>query len=199
MSHKALGVSFEDDNSIGSQKLLADGNTGVVGYTFGKNGTLPSVTQATSKSTGVTLNAATGQVTMNNAALAAGSAVYYFIRDVKKDEEILGNYGQQFQLKMDENKYWQMFLDLELYNLKEIKYFNTISKFGRGVGGVGATAAAGATAAGMNPDRPPGGFHPLGGVPFNETSMAQGDTSEIKTSETRGPIIPSGAGGMKSS
>jgi len=52
---------------------------------------------------------------------AAGAAVYYFTKDVKKDEEILGNYGQQFMLKMTEDKYWQMFLDLELYNLKQLK------------------------------------------------------------------------------
>lgn len=52
---------------------------------------------------------------------AAGSAVYYFIKDVKKDEEILGNYGQIFESKINNDKYWQMFLDLELYNFKEIK------------------------------------------------------------------------------
>ena len=52
---------------------------------------------------------------------AAGSAVYYFIKDVKANEEILGNYGQLFELKMNEEKYWQMFLDLELYNLKQLK------------------------------------------------------------------------------
>lgn len=52
---------------------------------------------------------------------AAGSAVYYFIKDVKKDEEILGNYGQVFESKINNDKYWQMFLDLELYNFKEIK------------------------------------------------------------------------------
>lgn len=51
----------------------------------------------------------------------SGSAVYYFIKDVKKDEEILGNYGQSYNLKLNNDKYWQMFLDLELYNLKLIK------------------------------------------------------------------------------
>jgi hypothetical protein len=53
--------------------------------------------------------------------VAAGSAVYYFIKDVKKDQEILGNYGQQFELKITEEEYWQRFLDLELYNLKQLK------------------------------------------------------------------------------
>lgn len=57
----------------------------------------------------------------NSANIGAGSAVYYFVKDVKKDEEILGNYGQQFNLKIDEEKYWQMFLDLQLYNLNKLK------------------------------------------------------------------------------
>jgi hypothetical protein len=45
-----------------------------VGYATGAGGT---VTQATDKSTGVTLNKATGQITMNNAALAAGAEVSF--------------------------------------------------------------------------------------------------------------------------
>lgn len=45
-----------------------------VGYLAGLGG---AVTQATSKSTGVTLNKLTGQVTMNNAALAAGAEVAF--------------------------------------------------------------------------------------------------------------------------
>lgn len=52
---------------------------------------------------------------------AAGSAVYYFLRDVKKDEEVLGHYGHHFNIKLEEDKYWQMFLDLKLYNLKQLK------------------------------------------------------------------------------
>ena len=45
-----------------------------IGYTAGAGGT---VTQATSKSTGVTLNKATGQITMNGAALAAATIVSF--------------------------------------------------------------------------------------------------------------------------
>ena len=48
--------------------------TAGVGYSTGAGGT---VTQATSKSTGVTLNKVTGQITMNNAALAAGAEVAF--------------------------------------------------------------------------------------------------------------------------
>ena len=46
-----------------------------LGYGTGAGGV---VTQATSKSTAVTLNKPTGQITMNNAALAAGASVTFF-------------------------------------------------------------------------------------------------------------------------
>ena len=45
-----------------------------IGYVVGAGGT---VTQATSKSTGVTLNTPTGQITMNGAALAAATVVSF--------------------------------------------------------------------------------------------------------------------------
>ena len=48
--------------------------TAGVGYSTGAGGT---VTQGTSKSTGVTLNTVSGQVVMNNAALAAGTSVSF--------------------------------------------------------------------------------------------------------------------------
>ncbi len=46
------------------------------GYTAGAGG---AVTQATSKGTGVTLNAPTGQITLNAASLAAGAAVSFLL------------------------------------------------------------------------------------------------------------------------
>jgi hypothetical protein len=51
----------------------------------------------------------------------AGSAVYYFIKDVKKGQEILGNYGEKWNNKIEEKNDWQMFLDLELYNLRHLR------------------------------------------------------------------------------
>jgi hypothetical protein len=45
-----------------------------IGYNASAQGT---VTQATSKSTGVTLNKSAGQITMNNASLAAGTTVLF--------------------------------------------------------------------------------------------------------------------------
>ena len=52
----------------------SSGPTGGIGYTTGAGG---AVTQATSKTTGVTLSKVSGQITMNNAALgAAAEAVF---------------------------------------------------------------------------------------------------------------------------
>jgi hypothetical protein len=48
--------------------------SGEIGYNATAQGT---VTQATSKSTGVTLNKSSGQITMNNASLAAGTTVLF--------------------------------------------------------------------------------------------------------------------------
>lgn len=50
--------------------------SGGLGYGTGSGGT---VTQATSKSTGVTLNKTNGQITMNNAALAANTIVSFVV------------------------------------------------------------------------------------------------------------------------
>lgn len=51
-----------------------------VGYEVDDGGT---VTQATSKSTGVTLNKLTGKITMNNAALAAATIVSFVLTNDK--------------------------------------------------------------------------------------------------------------------
>ena len=56
-----------------SGNLLVTGASGL-GYGTGSGGT---VTQATNKSTAVTLNKPTGQITMNNAALAAGASIQF--------------------------------------------------------------------------------------------------------------------------
>ena len=68
---KSIGVAFEDQNIIGADTLYAAGE---IGYTAAGQGT---VTQATSKSTGVTLNKSAGQITMNGAALASVTNVTF--------------------------------------------------------------------------------------------------------------------------
>jgi hypothetical protein len=64
---KSIGVAFLDQDIIGSQYILSDEQ---FGYTAAAQGT---VTQATDKSTAVTLNKPAGRITMNNAALATAT------------------------------------------------------------------------------------------------------------------------------
>ena len=59
-----------------SAAVTSSGATNGVGYATGAGG---AVTQATSKSTGVTLNKASGQVTTNNASLAAAAVVSFTV------------------------------------------------------------------------------------------------------------------------
>lgn len=71
------GVATSGDQTIAGNKsfsgnLLVTG--GVLGYGVGVGGT---VVQATSKSTGVTLNRLCGQITMHNAALIAGATARF--------------------------------------------------------------------------------------------------------------------------
>lgn len=74
----ALGVAYSDQNIANAGTLMANASTGAIGYNSGSTSTaIPAVTQATSKSTGVTLNAAAGKVTMNNAALASAASVSF--------------------------------------------------------------------------------------------------------------------------
>ena len=67
-----------------SGNLSINGNASVIsasstlGYGAGAGGT---VTQATNKSTAVTLNKPTGQITMSNAALAAGTSVSFVLNN----------------------------------------------------------------------------------------------------------------------
>jgi len=58
----------------GTGQILSHNAAGGIGYSTGAGGT---VTQTTSKSTGVTLSKVTGQITMNNAALAANTSVSF--------------------------------------------------------------------------------------------------------------------------
>ena len=72
-------VKLTGNQTIGGNKnftgnLLMTGASSVIGYGTGSGGT---VTQLTSKSTDVTLNKPTGQIIMNNAALAPGALVQF--------------------------------------------------------------------------------------------------------------------------
>ena len=72
---KPIGVAFTDQDIIGSQYVLSGEQ---FGYTADAQGT---VTQATSKSTAVTLNKSAGQITMNDAALASVTNVTFTLNN----------------------------------------------------------------------------------------------------------------------
>lgn len=68
----ASGVTSSSITTLGAAATLT--TTGSLGYRAGAGGT---VTQATSKATGVTLNKQCGDITMHNAALAAATIVSF--------------------------------------------------------------------------------------------------------------------------
>ena len=72
---KPIGVAYTDQDIVGSQYVLSGEQ---LGYTTDAQGT---VTQATSKSTAVTLNKSAGQITMNNAALASVTNVTFTLNN----------------------------------------------------------------------------------------------------------------------
>ena len=76
LTSPALGNATATTITSTSNILIS--SAGKLGYTTGSGGT---VTQATSKSTGVTLNKTNGQITLNNAALAADTTVSFTLTD----------------------------------------------------------------------------------------------------------------------
>jgi hypothetical protein len=72
---KSIGIAYEDQNIIGSDAILSDME---LGYTVAAQGT---VTQATDKSTAVTLNKSAGRITMNAASLAATTNVSFTLNN----------------------------------------------------------------------------------------------------------------------
>lgn len=99
---KPIGVAYEDQNIIGADKVLASDE---FGYTTDAQGT---VTQATSKSTAVSLNKSAGRITMNNASLAGATNVSFtFNNDNLSVNDILivqlstGNTANSYQVWVD--------------------------------------------------------------------------------------------------
>jgi hypothetical protein len=72
---KSIGVAFLDQDIVGADQVYVNN---VLGYTTDGQGT---VTQATSKSTAVTLNKSMGRITMNGAALAGNTAVTFTLNN----------------------------------------------------------------------------------------------------------------------
>ena len=79
-------IEFRDTSNVAVGAIAGDngGNIKITGPTFGFGaGAGGSITQATSKSTGVTLNKACGQILMNAAALAASTSVSFTLSSDK--------------------------------------------------------------------------------------------------------------------
>lgn len=72
---KSIGVAYEDQNIVGADRILTDRE---LGYTATAQGT---VTQATSKSTAVTLNKSAGRITLNAASLGATTNVSFTLNN----------------------------------------------------------------------------------------------------------------------
>ena len=89
---KSIGVAFEDQNIIGADTVSATTVSATtvsgadiyasdeIGYAATAQST---VTQLTDKSTGVTINASAGQITMSNAALTATTNVAFTMTNNK--------------------------------------------------------------------------------------------------------------------
>ena len=75
-----------------ANSLLSNHATAGIGYATGAGGT---VTQASNKTTGVTLNTIVGQITMNNASLAAATEVVFVVTNsaVGASDAIIVNHG----------------------------------------------------------------------------------------------------------
>lgn len=83
----AFDLQIKDNTTL--LDTIPQGFTGAIEYVYRRNGWVQTlkelrplagtVTQLTNKATGVTLNAGSGQITMNNAALAAGASVSFFL------------------------------------------------------------------------------------------------------------------------
>lgn len=71
----AVGVSYLDQDIDGADVIYSSRE---LGYTAAAQG---AVTQATSKSTAVTLNRSAGRITMNAASLAAGTNVSFTLNN----------------------------------------------------------------------------------------------------------------------
>jgi len=73
---KPIGVAYSDQDISGADTISGSliFATGQLGYATDAEGT---VTQATSKSTGVTLNKSAGRITMNGASLAASTTISF--------------------------------------------------------------------------------------------------------------------------
>ena len=86
---QSIGIAYLDQDIIGAQYIFSNEQ---IGYGTAAQG---AVTQATDKSTGVTLNKSSGQITMNGAALAGGAAATFTLTNslISTKDVIILNVG----------------------------------------------------------------------------------------------------------
>ena len=77
-NNKPIGVAYEDQNIIGADTLSATDiiSTGTLGYSASKFST---VTQQNNKTTGVTINTPSGQITTANAQMAPNANAVFVV------------------------------------------------------------------------------------------------------------------------
>ena len=75
---KPIGVAYEDQNIINADvvKAASIATTGTIGYAAGAYG---AVTQTNNKTTGVTINTPSGQITTANAQLAPSATATFVV------------------------------------------------------------------------------------------------------------------------
>jgi len=75
---KPIGVAYEDQDIIGADTIKAANilTTGIIGYAAGAYGT---VTQQNNKTTAVTVNASSGQITTANSQLAPSAQAVFTV------------------------------------------------------------------------------------------------------------------------
>ena len=75
---KPIGVAYEDQNIIGADTIKAASilTTGIIGYAAGAYGT---VTQQNNKTTAVTVNSSSGQITTANSQLAPSAQAVFTV------------------------------------------------------------------------------------------------------------------------
>ena len=76
---QAIGVAYADQNIVNSDMVYVNATGGQIGYTTGVANVPSTVTQLTSKSTGVTINASCGQIVTFNTAIAAGAEASFVV------------------------------------------------------------------------------------------------------------------------
>jgi hypothetical protein len=77
-NNKPIGVAYEDQNIIGADTVSATDivSTGTLGYSASKFST---VTQTNNKTTGVTINTPSGQITTANAQMAPNANAVFVV------------------------------------------------------------------------------------------------------------------------